>query len=68
MADSSTTEQIACIQRELKLRLFVYPKRVAAGKMTQPQADHELRVMGDILARLKAAEARSTPCQGSLGG
>lgn len=57
---SSTTEQIACIKREIAMRTRVYPKWVAAERMTQAQADRELEVMGDVLARLETAAARVT--------
>jgi hypothetical protein len=38
-------EQLACIERELALRLRVYPRWVAAGRMTQAKADREIELM-----------------------
>lgn len=35
-------EQIACAQREVKLRRRVYVRFVASGKMTQPAAEREI--------------------------
>ena len=40
----------AAIEREIKLRERVYPRRVAEKKMTQKQADREIAVMRAILA------------------
>jgi hypothetical protein len=38
----------ACLQREIKMRRKVYPRWVAAGNMTQEQADREIAVMEAI--------------------
>lgn len=38
-------ELLACCRRELALRQFVFPKRVAAGKMSQDKAEKELELM-----------------------
>lgn len=46
--------EIACVQREIRQRERVYPRRVQDGRMTQAQADHELGTMGAVLARLQA--------------
>lgn len=40
----------ACIKRELHMRGRVYPHRVAEGRMTQADSDHEIAVMQAILA------------------
>lgn len=40
----------ACIQREIGQRNWVYPRRVADGRMTQAEADREIAVMQAILA------------------
>ena len=34
-----------CCEREAQLRKNVYPKWVASGKMTQEEADNEIRLM-----------------------
>ena len=60
---TTTTEQIACVERELKLRRVVFPKKVRAGDMTQAKADHEIACMEDLLNRLRLTdqgEAEST--------
>lgn len=38
-------EMIDCAKREVSFRYAVYPKRVAAKKMTQEQADKEIKLM-----------------------
>lgn len=45
------------VVREIKLREWVYPARVAENKMTQKKADHELGVMRAILADYEAKVA-----------
>lgn len=47
--------QIACVKREIALRERVYPKWVAAGRMKQQAADHEIAAMRAVLATLEAA-------------
>jgi len=37
-------------QREAGYRRFVYPKRVAAGKMRQAEADKEIALIDEIAA------------------
>ena len=44
--------QIACVQREIRMREHVYPRRVAEQKMTQALADRELSTMRAVLATL----------------
>lgn len=46
-------EQLAEAERELHLRLSVYPRRVSAGKMTQAQAERQIRVQRAIIATLR---------------
>jgi len=40
--------KLACIEREIKMRERVYPRWVAAGKMSQEKGDLELEVMRAI--------------------
>lgn len=40
----------ACLKREIGMRRRVYPGRVASGKMTQHEMDHEIAVIEAILA------------------
>jgi len=49
---STLAEQIACVKREIALRVNVYPKRVRQGLMKQDNADREIAVMRDVLAVL----------------
>lgn len=51
-------EQVAAAEREVRQRLYVYPRRVAAGRMTQAQADRETRAMEDIVETLKGIQAQ----------
>ena len=46
---------LACAARELKMRRNAYPKWVAAGRMQQAKADHEIACMAAIVAMLQAA-------------
>lgn len=49
----SIAQQIAAVEREIAMREYVFPRRVADKKMTQAKADHELTVMRAVLATLK---------------
>lgn len=51
-------EQVACVDRELKMRRRVYPRWVAAGKMTQEKADSEMRAMEAVLETVMAADEK----------
>jgi hypothetical protein len=51
-------ELIAAAERELAMRRAVYPGRVAAKKMSQAKADHEIACMEGILKTLKTEEER----------
>lgn len=46
-------QQIACAERELKMRIRVYPRWVEAGKMKQADADAEIAAMQAIVATLR---------------
>lgn len=55
-------EQIACIERELKLRAKVYPNRIACGRMSRRLAEREIDRMRAILETLKTmARAEELP-------
>jgi len=45
----STTEKLACVERELRYRIRVYARLVAEQKMTERQAGREIAVMGAIV-------------------
>lgn len=55
------TDQIACIERELKYREHVYGRRVNEGKMTPQLMDREMTRMKAVLETLKALQARVEP-------
>lgn len=46
-------EQIACVEAEIKMRRYVYPRRVADKKMSQAKADKEIAAMEAVLATLR---------------
>lgn len=55
----SNTEKLQCIRRELKQRRYVYPKRVAAGKMSPQLMNEQISLMEAIEAdyeKLAASE------------
>ena len=56
MADISINQQIEEVEREIRMREQVYPRRVSERKMKQAQADRELSVMRAVLTRLKGLE------------
>lgn len=43
-------DKAECAEREVKQRLYVYPRRVADGKMTQALADKQIAIMQSIAA------------------
>lgn len=46
---SATNQQkLEAAERELKLRLRVYPRLVASGRMSQAKADAETKIMDEI--------------------
>lgn len=49
--------QVAAAERELKLRVRVYPGRIANGKMTQALADREIANMTAIIQTLQKVMA-----------
>ncbi|MBE7420666.1 MAG: hypothetical protein HS128_23465 [Ideonella sp.] len=49
----SIEQQIAAVQREIRMREHVYPRRISDGKMTQKLADRELAAMRAVLATLE---------------
>ena len=67
LSDVTLETQISAVKRELALRANVYPKRIAAGKLTQAAADKETRAMRAVLKTLfqlqaaRALEAATTP-------
>ena len=47
------TDQIACVERELRMRARVYPAWIAGGRMTREKADQETRAMEAVLETLR---------------
>lgn len=45
--------QIACVEREIKMRERAYPRWVSNGSMTQGKADRELEQMNAVLKTLQ---------------
>jgi hypothetical protein len=52
-ATVSIDDQIACVERELRYREHVYPRRIADKKMTQQLADREMIRMQAVLQTLQ---------------
>ena len=50
------SEQIACVQREIKMRERVYSRWVQNGRMTQKKADAELEAMRAVLDTVRQAD------------
>lgn len=49
-------EQIACIERELGMRVKLYPRWVKSWKLTQAAADEELARMRAVLLTLQRVQ------------
>lgn len=47
------SEQLACVERELKLRKRAYPRWVRDGRMPQSSADREIRTMEAVAETLR---------------
>lgn len=56
---ASLDEQIACVEREIRMRCRVYSRAVAEKHMTQAKADHELRCMRGVLDSLQSLKKGS---------
>lgn len=61
MAERSMARQLACVERELRMRRSAYPRWVASGKMTQGKADDEIADMEAVLATLRDVAGRMQP-------
>ena len=49
-------QQIACVERELKMRRDVYPRRVGRKQMSQKFAEEQIITMSEVLRTLKAVK------------
>lgn len=45
----STTDKLACLERELRFRISTYSKLVSQGRLTERQAGREIAIMGAIV-------------------
>lgn len=50
--------QIACVQREIDMRLRVYPKLVERAKMTAARSRDEIATMEAVLLTLREVESK----------
>lgn len=57
-------DQVACVERELRMRRSAYPRWILAGRMTQAKANMEIATMEAVLATLQAQVP--PPAQGGL--
>jgi hypothetical protein len=55
--DIPIADMIACVSREIAMRRRVYPRWVAAGKMTEAAAQVEIARMEAVLGVLKKERA-----------
>ena len=65
MGKFTAREKADCAEREVKQRAYVYPRRVADGKMTQALADKQIAMMTEIATEYGAA-ADAEEAQGRL--
>jgi hypothetical protein len=54
-------EQVACVRREIAMRERVYPRWVAAERMTQEKADSELAAMRAVLETVEREFHKAEP-------
>ena len=66
LSNADIDEMRRCAKREYGKRLNFYPKWVAAGKMTQAQADFELGGMKKICDYFDWLQIHATPEQQTL--
>lgn len=56
--DVTLTQQVECIEREIRMRERVYPRWVMGGKMTQEAADRELLTMRAVHRTVSTLQQR----------
>ena len=61
-------QQLACVQREIKMRERVYPKWVGSGKMQAAKANYELQAMRAVAETLKGLQPNLFNEPDSFGG
>ena len=52
-------DKIKSLRRELSMRYKVYPNRVAAGRMTQAEADREIEIATAILSDYERTQRKA---------
>ncbi|GIX10330.1 hypothetical protein [Elioraea sp.] len=57
----SIERQIACVEREIRMRRRAYPRWVSQGRMPQEKADAEIAEMEAVLATLRGLKAEVEP-------
>ena len=63
------TDQLACVQRELRMRTKAYPRWIQAGRLTDANARHEIEAMAAVVETLRllvASEAAQAAGQLAL--
>jgi len=61
MSQITLQQQIDAVAREIRMRESVYPRWVAAKKMSQDKADHEIAAMKAVAATLMGLQAVQEP-------
>jgi hypothetical protein len=62
MAEPVTrSRKLRCAERELAFRRRAYPRFVRQGRMTQEEADEEIRVMAAIAEDYREADLFASP-------
>lgn len=52
---------VRAAEREERLRRAIYPRRIADGRMTEEQSNHEIQCMAEIAALLRNQLAVQQP-------
>lgn len=58
--------QVACVERELRMRRRAYPRWIAAGRMTEQEAARETWEMQAVLDTLRGLAGAPTAVQPDL--
>lgn len=60
MTSFDINQQVKAVEREIKFREYVYPKRIEAKKMKAIEADFQIDIMKKVLETLKQVAANQT--------
>ena len=63
----SLAQQIEEIEREIKMRVGVYPRQVSSGKMRQSVADYHMERMKAVLRTLEWLRENEAEIKGKAG-